>query len=828
MADEAQPLAPLQASRVEPRLEIADLRETYPEGDRSPFHDIPSKSFQKDRDLVYVWCNGSYAADFGLTPAQMVGKTDYDLYPSKLAEKYQADDRLIMASGEAEEFEEGYRTPDGQESVVCTVKSPLKDKDGQTIGILGVFHDLTARRQIELLLKEKERRLFTLMSNLPGMAYRCRNDINWAMEFVSEGCLALTGYPCSELQDNRIVSYGNLIHPDDRQMVWDRVQEAVAGRRHFQFEYRICTAIGELKWVWEQGVGVYASDGRLEALEGFICDINDRKRDEDLLRLSEAKYRRIVDTAIDGIWAFGPDGATTFVNARMAEMLGCCVENILGRPMTDFLFDEDVPDYDQKFDSRRRGIAENYERRFRRRDGQTVWTLASATPLFDASNYFNGSFAMFTEITERKRAEEELRTYKEHLEELVRERTLELAAAKAAAEVANQAKSAFLASMSHEIRTPMTAILGYADLLMEPTLSSTNRCNYAATIRRSGEHLLSLINDILDLSKIEAGKMVVNVSPCNLVATINEAACIVRPRAVKRGISFTVEYPGDIPATIRMDGERLRQVIINLAGNAVKFTENGSVRIVTTFLPEGIEGQPAIRIEVIDTGIGIREDVLPTLFRPFSQDAVVARSFGGTGLGLAISHHLATLMGGSLTVHSVLGRGSTFTLLVPTGDLQGVPMLRCPIRMEGETIRQVWSEIKEELKGVQILLAEDGIDNRELIQAVLQKAGAEVETAENGREAVAKAEVRAFDIILMDMNMPEMDGYTATALLREHGLRQPILALTANAMAGDTERCLAVGCNEHLTKPIDRIQLIRTIAEFVGPKKEPPSKSNPA
>jgi PAS domain S-box-containing protein len=394
-----------------------------------------------------------------------------------------------------------------------------------------------------------------------------------------------------------------------------------------------------------------------------------------------------------------------------------------------------------------------------------------------------------------------------------------LAAARDEAQTANRAKSRFLATMSHEIRTPMTAILGYADLLMDPMLSPIARDSYVATIRRSGEHLLDLINDILDLSKIEAGKMTLSMQPCNLVSLLADVASVVRPRAEQRGVSFSIEYPGAIPASILTDRARLRQTIINLAGNAVKFTEKGSVRIVASFLPEGCHAGSGVQIDVVDTGIGIAKDVLPQLFRPFSQgDPSVAQKYGGTGLGLAISHQLAEMLGGTLSVASRLGRGSTFTLIVPTGDLAGVPMLEKPSEAMQEDRAKAWAAESCDLSGVRVLLAEDGFDNRELIRTILQRVGVTVDTAINGCLAVQKGCEAPFDLILMDMNMPEMDGYEATSVLRRHGYKGPIVALTANAMVGDSERCRAAGCNEYLAKPIDRRRLIQTIAALVDTK----------
>ena len=256
---------------------------------------------------------------------------------------------------------------------------------------------------------------------------------------------------------------------------------------------------------------------------------------------------------------------------------------------------------------------------------------------------------------------------------------------------------------------------------------------------------------------------------------------------------------------------------MNIVGNAVKFTENGQVRIKVYFLRQWRDNQPAVKIDIADTGIGIPEEVLPRLFQPFNQgDAVTSQKYGGTGLGLAISRHIAELLGGELAVKSVYGGGSTFTLIVPAGDLKGVKIFQQPSEIIEEFKGDNYLQDSENLSGVRILVAEDSIDNQELIGIMLSKAGAKVVFAENGRIAVDKAESEFFDVILMDLNMPEMDGYEATRLLRSRGYDRPILALTANVMSDDKERCLAAGCNDHLGKPIDHMQMIRTIAWHAG------------
>jgi len=307
---------------------------------------------------------------------------------------------------------------------------------------------------------------------------------------------------------------------------------------------------------------------------------------------------------------------------------------------------------------------------------------------------------------------------------------------------------------------------------------------------------------------------------------------VMRCRAQEQGLAFSLEYHSPIPETILTDAVRLRQVIYNLVGNALKFTPQGSVRLVVSFVAAWKNAMPALRIDVIDTGIGIRPEVLPTLFQPFNQgDIARVRKYGGTGLGLAISRHLAELLGGEVSATSTPGQGSTFTLIVPTGELRNARMLAAPGEVAWQTGAPTGSEPGKELAGIRILLAEDGPDNREMIRLMLRQSGASVETVENGRQAVERAMEQPFDVILMDTNMPEMDGDEAVRLLRGNGYHRPIIALTANAMPSDVQKSLAAGCDAHLTKPIVRQQLVSTIVQYAGKPRDgqaaPPSAAGP-
>jgi signal transduction histidine kinase/DNA-binding NarL/FixJ family response regulator len=385
------------------------------------------------------------------------------------------------------------------------------------------------------------------------------------------------------------------------------------------------------------------------------------------------------------------------------------------------------------------------------------------------------------------------------------------------AQAANRAKSEFLANMSHEIRTPLNAILGFADLLRrggdEETEIERKEC--LETIHASGTHLLNLINDILDLSKIESGQLTMESLRCSVSEVIAEVVSVLRVSAQSKGLALEVAYVGPIPATIATDPSRLRQLLMNLIGNAIKFTEDGGVRVVTQLAEDG-DG-PKLRIEVIDTGIGIAPEKLACIFDPFVQaDSSVTRRFGGTGLGLAICNRLAKALGGQITVSSTSGQGSVFAVEIDPGPIDGVEMIEAPMAHEVMRMRPPRSRLPLPPLNGRVLLVEDGDTNRRLTRLVLERAGAIVATAENGRDGVELARRDPFDLILMDMQMPIMDGYRATSRLRELGVMVPIIALTANAMEEDKRKCIAAGCSGYLSKPIETDLLIRAVAEALG------------
>ena len=413
------------------------------------------------------------------------------------------------------------------------------------------------------------------------------------------------------------------------------------------------------------------------------------------------------------------------------------------------------------------------------------------------------------EIAERQRAEREL------------------VEAKEAAVAATRAKSAFLANMSHEVRTPLTAILGFADVVAEQARECAMQTQCRETveyIRRNGEHLLRLLDDILDVSRIEADRLTMQLAPCQPCRLIAEVLSLMRVSAESRGLALTLEYVGPVPETINTDATRLRQILVNLLSNAIRFTERGSVKLVVRLNTEA--AQPLLQFDVRDTGIGLTSEQAAGLFQAFTQaDESAKRRFGGTGLGLFISKRLAQMLGGDVVlVESHPGSGSCFRATVATGPLHGVRFIQDPLAATtwGQLGAEPASAEDLSLEGCRVLLAEDGPDNRRLITVFLEKSGASVTAVENGQLAVeqalaARAAGRPYDIILMDMQMPVMDGYEATRRLRQQGYTGAIVALTAHAMSGDCAKCLAAGCDEYVTKPVSRARLAKAIRGFFVP-----------
>jgi PAS domain S-box-containing protein len=639
-------------------------------------------------------------------------------------------------------------------------------------------------------------RIFALSHDL-----LCTAGMNGYFKQVNPAFIEQTGFSQAELLGTPFVSF---VHPDDYLMVKEDVAQLALGQQIEGLECRCRFRDGSYHWLSWSAVAV-VNEGLVLAV---ARDITARKEAE--LRLGYLSA--IVESSRDAIFGSDCDGRITFWNPSAERLYGYTAEEAIGR---DSSLTAPPEKQEEQRELRRMSMAceavEDFDTVRRRKDGSLVPVSLTLSPIRNASGEIVGVSSIVRDVTDRKLAEEALRASNAALIVSIKR-----------AEEANSAKSEFLANMSHEIRTPMTSILGFAELLADENWSrdSAKRHDALDSIQRNGRHLLEIIDDILDLSKVEAGQLFVERLPCATRGILKEVDELMRARAEAKGLSLEIDCADSVPALIETDAVRLRQILINLLGNAIKFTDTGAIRLRVLF--EDAAGGPRVCFEVSDTGIGISDEQLAKLFHPFSQaDASITRRYGGTGLGLTISKRLTELLGGEIMLASQPGRGSVVRVALPAGAvLQAEAAGAAVVEPAAEPL----AESPQPAAGLslegRILLAEDGPDNQRLIAYILRRAGAEVEIAENGGEAIecVRAALRAerpWDLILMDMQMPVLDGYSAARRLRQEGCQTPIVALTAHSMSGDRERCMEAGCNDYVTKPIDRARLIQTLARHM-------------
>ncbi|MGG6297805.1 PAS domain S-box protein [Leptolyngbya sp. AN02str] len=682
------------------------------------------------------------------------------------------------------------------------------------------------------LSQSEERLRLALMASQQGLY-----DLNvqTGEAITSPEYAIMLGYDPATFQES-LQDWLKRLHPDDVEHVTNTYRAYMSGNIHeYQAEFRQRTKDGRWKWILSIGKLVAWDEyGQPLRMLGIHADISDRKQAEQALKESRNILNLVLNTIPQRV--FWKDLESRFLgcNASFANDYHLTVEDIVGKTDMELPWAEGAHLYraDDANIIRTRIPKLNYEEPNRNSNGEKGWIRISKIPLTDSQGAVIGVLGCYDDITNLKQAETALQQLNSELEQRIQERTLDLQQAVQAADAANQAKSAFLANMSHELRTPLNVILGFTQLLRSDRTLQPQQQEYIRIMHRSGDHLLHLINDILDLSKIEANRITLETSGINLIELLQDLRAMFWERAEDKELQFSLELDPNVPRHIIADPNKLRQVLINLLNNAIKFTHQGGVILRVGLQPMSQNDEPrlednfgsntavsvsALYFEVIDTGVGIATEELNTIFDAFTQARAGHISLEGTGLGLAISRSIATLMGGDLTAVSTLGKGSTFRFSIPLrlASMEEVTSVNKPETVLGLTPGQ---------PTYRVLVVDDQPYNRYLMVSVLSHMGFEVQEAASGTEAIARWHHWQPHLIWMDLRMPDMDGCEVTRRIRadEDAIADPhrpstrIIALTAQASSDERTRALSAGCNDFVSKPIQIDLMLAKMAEHLG------------
>jgi len=745
-------------------------------------------------DKVIVAWNKGAEAIYGYTAEEILGKPASVLFPPERQESYELLSVRILKGETVSNFEGIRYRKNGERFHSASTYSPIRNSSGEVIGASAIVRDITEAKTTQAALREAEKRYHDLVDNIPDVVWMA--DAQHRVPFITDNVEKMLGISSNEFYERGTNAWFECVHPDDVARARLAFCALFTQGKSFDVAVRLQRADGQ--WICAQfrAVAVHEKDG-VKYASGLLSDITEQFHAEEALRQSEQRYRLLFERNLAGVFRCSHDGTVVDCNDAAARILGFeSGLELIGRAASQVMVDPDQQRPAAQIIAEQ-GTA-HQERRLRRKDGSIAWVIAHTSVQHGTHGLeFEGTFI---DITTRKMAEEEMRKAKE------------------AAEAASRAKSEFLANMSHEIRTPMNGIIGMTELALDTPLSEEQR-DFLSTIKNSADSLLNIINDILDFSKVEARKLAIDQLPFSLRDTVRAVIKDLSLRASEKKLSLLCHFAPEVPGAVIGDPGRLRQILMNLAGNAIKFTNRGGIKVLVR---RSAENPDLLHFTVSDTGIGIAPEKQKSIFEAFVQaDSSATRHYGGTGLGLTIASQLVTLMGGRIWLESEVGKGSTFHFtaqLTATGD----SALQTPAKPYPKP-ESFPARGQEPLR---ILIAEDNPVNSRLATLLVEKQGHCAVTVATGREALKALEQQRFDLVLMDLQMPEMDGFEATRIIRERerGTQRhlPIIAMTAHAMSGDRERCLAAGMDNYISKPVDRNLLFAAIESVAtGQQAEP-------
>lgn len=768
--------------------------------------------FAKDAQGRYLMFNPEFCRLLSVSEASMLGRTDEALLPAEVARRIMDNDRIVLAGGQVVRFEERLPTADGERVFLCT-KGPLRDGGGRVIGLYGVARDMTERLHAERRLRESEERFRNLFDHSP-VAYQSIDDLGRCLHVNTTLC-AMLGYRADELLGK---PFSDVWMPDGREQA-AAVFAQLSQELRTQGELRLRHRDGREVVVWLVGRAEIDARGNFIRTHCILADMTERAAAVQALAERETLLREIGELAHVGGWSYDVGSGRLATTGEVTRICGADTDWLRNDATACGPLGEE--------DGRRlraalsaalhRGEGFDLELAAQRPGAGPGWIRILGVPVSE-----NGCIVRLRgtvqDISERRRMQDELDTHRAHLEEQVQTRTAELAVAKEAAESASRSKTLFLANMSHEMRTPMNAIVGLTHLLSRSVQGETER-DLVRKIESAATHLRHVIDEVLDLSRIEAQKLALESAPFRTDTLLDEVCAMVQPRADERGLVLRCERGPGLPAVLRGDATRLRQSLLNYLSNALKFTERGSVSLRVDVVERSDDGI-VLRFEVSDTGIGIEPAKLARLFDPFEQgDASTTRNYGGSGLGLSITRRLARLMGGEAGASSQPGRGSVFwfsaRLQIEADDGPAPERQVVDDRMR---LARDWGAAR-------ILLVEDDPTNREVTLGLLQDAALTADVAVDGIDAVEQALAVRYDLVLMDLRMPRMDGLDATRRLRDlPGLQHlPVIALTANAFPDDRNACAIAGLDDFIVKPVEPGAFYARLLQWleIGSKRMP-------